>query len=63
MNAPSEAPRFSPEADEQTRLLADMKALADRLCATEDAMLEGQYRYLRGRIVALIELRLATGFR
>ena len=35
-----------------------MLADADSLCATRDALLAGQYRYLRGRIAALIELTM-----
>lgn len=37
-----------------SRMLAD----ADSLCATRDALLAGQYRYLRGRIAALLELTM-----
>jgi hypothetical protein len=35
-----------------SRMLADVEAL----CGTRDALLAGQYRFLRGRIAALIEL-------
>jgi hypothetical protein len=38
------------------RILARMLADADVLCGTGDALLSGQYRYLRGRIAALVEL-------
>ena len=37
-----------------SRMLADV----DSLCATRDALLAGQYRYLRGRIAALLELTM-----
>ncbi len=33
---------------------------ADVLCRTDDALLKGQYEYLRSRIQAMIELRLAA---
>lgn len=35
-----------------SRMLAD----ADTLCGTQDALLAGQYRFLRGRIAALLVL-------
>ncbi len=38
------------------RILARMLADADVLCNTSDGLLSGQYRYLRGRIAALVEL-------
>ncbi len=38
------------------RILARMLADADVLCNSSDGLLSGQYRYLRGRIAALIEL-------
>jgi len=38
-------------------LLAEMLALAERLAKSEDALLAGQYAYLRARVAALIELR------
>jgi hypothetical protein len=38
-------------------VLRAMLAEAERLCATGDALLKGQYEHLRGRIDALIELR------
>ena len=34
------------------RIMAD----ADKLCRTEDAFMLGQYRHLRGRVAALIEM-------
>lgn len=37
-------------------ILSRMLADADVLCGTRDALLVGQYRFLRGRIAALIEL-------
>lgn len=36
-------------------LLREMLALAERLAATEDQLLAGQYEYLRARIAALLE--------
>jgi hypothetical protein len=42
-------------------VLAAMLAQAERLCATGDALLKGQYEHLRARIDALIELRRASG--
>jgi hypothetical protein len=33
---------------------------ANVLCRTDDALLRGQYEYLRARIQAVIELRLAA---
>ena len=41
-------------------ILAAMLAEAERLCETEDALMRGQYRHLRDRIRALIELRLCA---
>lgn len=38
-------------------VLAAMLAQAERLCATGDSLLKGQYDHLRSRIDALIELR------
>jgi hypothetical protein len=37
-------------------ILSRMLADAEVLCSTRDALLAGQYRFLRGRIAALIEL-------
>jgi hypothetical protein len=34
------------------RIMAD----ADKLCRTDDAFMLGQYRHLRGRVAALIEM-------
>jgi hypothetical protein len=41
-------------------LLADMLEAAEKLCRSDDALLVGQYEYLRARINALIELRVAV---
>jgi hypothetical protein len=38
-------------------ILAGMLREAERLCASDDLLLCGQYGYLRDRIRALIELR------
>jgi hypothetical protein len=38
-------------------ILANMLAEAERLCECDDALLLGQYAFLRDRIRALIELR------
>jgi hypothetical protein len=38
-------------------VLAAMLEMADRLCASGDALVVGQYKHLRARIDALIELR------
>jgi hypothetical protein len=35
-----------------------MLADAEGLCSTRDALLAGQYRFLRGRIAALVELTM-----
>ncbi|WP_168196182.1 hypothetical protein [Novosphingobium sp. EMRT-2] len=45
------------DRDEDGALLAQMLALADRLAQSEDALLKGQYAYLRARVAALIELQ------
>lgn len=42
---------------DEDALLAELLALADRLTETGDALMAGQYAYLRARIAALIELR------
>lgn len=47
---------MAPAMDEDA-LLAEMLALAERLTATDDALMAGQYAYLRSRVAALIELR------
>jgi hypothetical protein len=39
-------------------ILARMLADAETLCGTGDALLCGQYRHLRGRIAALVELTM-----
>ncbi len=43
--------------NDEDALLAEMLALADRLTETDDALMAGQYAYLRARVAALIELR------
>lgn len=40
------------------RILTRMLADSEDLCRSSDALLAGQYRYLRGRIVALMELTM-----
>ncbi len=45
---------------DEDALLAEMLALAERLAASEDQLMAGQYAYLRARIAALIELRGAA---
>ena len=37
-------------------ILSRMLADAESLCGTRDELLAGQYRFLRGRIAALLEL-------
>jgi hypothetical protein len=37
-------------------ILKRMMADADKLCRTDDAFMLGQYRHLRGRVAALIEM-------
>jgi hypothetical protein len=49
----------SPSNDAEGAILGDMLTAAELLCKTDDALLLGQYQHLRGRICALIELRLA----
>jgi hypothetical protein len=39
-------------------ILSRMLADADSLCGTPDALLAGQFRHLRGRIAALVELTM-----
>ncbi len=41
-------------------LLRELLAGAEQLCCTEDALMQGQYKHLRDRIRALIELRLCA---
>jgi hypothetical protein len=43
--------------NDEDALLAEMLALADRLAETDDALMAGQYAYLRARVAALIEVR------
>jgi hypothetical protein len=45
---------------DEDALLDEMLALAERLAASEDQLMVGQYAYLRSRIAALIELRGAA---
>jgi len=45
---------------DEDHILAEMLALADRLSASDDALMVGQYTYLHARIAALIELRSAA---
>lgn len=45
------------ETTDDDAVLESMLREAERLCATEDALLKGQYEHLRARIAALIELR------
>jgi hypothetical protein len=53
--------KFVTTSDEdENATLSYMLAAADRLCKTDDAFMQGQYQHLRGRICALIELRLAV---
>ncbi len=40
-----------------TAILTEMLAMADRLIARDDALMAGQYTHLRSRIAALIEVR------
>ena len=42
------------------KILAAMLADAEKLCGSDDALMQGQYRYLRDRIRALIEMRLCV---
>lgn len=39
-------------------ILSRMLADAESLCGTRDALLAGQFRFLRGRIAALVELTM-----
>lgn len=41
-------------------LLAEMLKAAEMLCRSKDALLVGQYEYLRARIEAVMELRFAA---
>ena len=49
----------NPQKDDDA-ILANMLGEAERLCASEDALLQGQYAFLKERIRALIELRECT---
>lgn len=53
-NAPDAANATGRDYATLSRMLAD----AETLCGTHDALLAGQYRHLRGRIAALLELAL-----
>lgn len=44
-------------AMDEDALLAEMLALAERLCASGDALMAGQYAHLKARVEALIALR------
>jgi hypothetical protein len=44
-------------AMDEDALLAEMLALAERLCTSEDALMAGQYAHLKARIEALVVLR------
>jgi len=56
----SNAPDAADQAARDQRILSRMLAEADELCDTSDALLAGQYRYLRGRIAALLDLTMPT---
>ena len=45
------------DGEDEGAVLAQMLALADQLARSDDALLAGQYAYLRARVAALIELR------
>lgn len=49
------------QSDRDHRILSRMLADADELCGSGDALLVGQYRYLRGRIAALIDITMPAG--
>ena len=49
-----------PAQPNEDNLLRDMLAQAEQLCCTEDALMQGQYKHLRDRIRALIEMRLCA---
>ena len=42
------------------KTLREMRSAAERLCATGDQLLAGQYQYLKSRIEALIEQHRAV---
>jgi hypothetical protein len=57
-------PRTQDAADADVRdhlILSRMLADAESLCGTRDELLAGQYRFLRGRIAALLELTMPIG--
>jgi len=43
------------------RILSRMLADADELCKCGDALLVGQYRHLRGRVAALLDIADVDG--
>ena len=49
---------FADAAVRDHLILSRMLADAESLCSTRDALLAGQYRFLRGRIAALVELTM-----
>jgi len=46
------------ESARDHRILSRMLADADALCQCGDTLLAGQYRHLRGRIAALLDLTI-----
>jgi len=48
------------QTQDDDAILRAMLEQAERLCRCNDALLAGQYRHLRDRIRALIELRMCT---
>jgi len=49
------------ESARDRRILSRMLADADALCQCGDALLQGQYRHLRGRIAALLDITIPAG--
>jgi hypothetical protein len=47
-------------AQNDDAILQAMLEQAEKLCDTKDALMAGQYRHLRDRVRALIELRLCA---
>lgn len=47
----------APEHRDDDALLAELRALAECLAQSDDAMMAGQYRHLLARIDALVEIR------
>ena len=43
------------------RILSRMLADAEELCNSGDALLVGQYRHLRGRVAALLDINFPAG--